>query len=90
MADKSAIEWANATWNPVTGCTMISPGFDHCYAERFSERFQGVPGDRLAAELGAGVAEDAAKKAVVEPAAPERARASGRYAGLSHPLRRGS
>ncbi len=44
MADNSAIEWTDATWNPVTGCTKISRGCDHCYAERFSERFRGVPG----------------------------------------------
>lgn len=44
MADKTAIEWTNATWNPVTGCTKISPGCDNCYAERFSERFRDVPG----------------------------------------------
>ncbi|MBT6094845.1 MAG: phage Gp37/Gp68 family protein [Rhodospirillaceae bacterium] len=44
MAQKSAIEWTNMTWNPVTGCTKISAGCDHCYAERFSERFRGVPG----------------------------------------------
>jgi protein gp37 len=44
MADKSAIEWTDATWNPVTGCTKISTGCDHCYAFRFSERFRGVPG----------------------------------------------
>lgn len=44
MADGSAIEWTDATWNPVTGCTKISPGCDNCYAERFSERFRGVPG----------------------------------------------
>ena len=43
MADGSAIEWTDATWNPVTGCTKISRGCDHCYAERFSERFRGVP-----------------------------------------------
>jgi protein gp37 len=43
MADKTAIEWTNATWNPVTGCTKVSPGCDNCYAERFSERFRGVP-----------------------------------------------
>lgn len=42
MADKSSIEWTNATWNPVTGCTKISPGCENCYAERFSERFRGV------------------------------------------------
>src|SRR5687768_16002345 len=44
MADKSAIEWTDATWNPVTGCTKISRGCDNCYAERFSERFRGVEG----------------------------------------------
>jgi protein gp37 len=44
MADKSSIEWTDATWNPVTGCTKISAGCDHCYAERFSERFRGTPG----------------------------------------------
>ena len=44
MAETSTIEWTDATWNPVTGCTKISAGCDHCYAERFSERFRGVPG----------------------------------------------
>jgi protein gp37 len=44
MADKTTIEWTDATWNPVTGCTKISCGCDNCYAERFSERFRGVPG----------------------------------------------
>jgi len=44
MADNSAIEWTDATWNPVTGCTEVSPGCDHCYARTFSERFRGVPG----------------------------------------------
>jgi protein gp37 len=44
MADSTTIEWTDATWNPVTGCTKISPGCDHCYAERFSERFRGTPG----------------------------------------------
>lgn len=42
MAQHSTIEWTNATWNPVTGCTKISAGCDNCYAERFSERFRGV------------------------------------------------
>jgi protein gp37 len=41
MADKSSIEWTDATWNPVTGCTKVSPGCDHCYAERIVERFKG-------------------------------------------------
>ena len=43
MSDGSAIEWTDATWNPVRGCTKISPGCKHCYAETFSERFRGVP-----------------------------------------------
>jgi len=42
MADRSAIEWTDATWNPVTGCTKITAGCDNCYAARFSERFRGV------------------------------------------------
>ncbi len=44
MASTTAIEWTDVTWNPVTGCTKISAGCDHCYAERFSERFRGVAG----------------------------------------------
>lgn len=44
MAENSAIEWTDATWNPVTGCTRITAGCDNCYAARFSERFRGVPG----------------------------------------------
>ena len=44
MAENSAIEWTDTTWNPVTGCTKISAGCDNCYAARFSERFRGVPG----------------------------------------------
>lgn len=42
MSDSSAIEWTDATWNPVRGCTKISPGCKNCYAERFAERFRGV------------------------------------------------
>ena len=44
MSVQSAIEWTDATWNPVRGCTKVSPGCKHCYAERFAERFRGVPG----------------------------------------------
>ena len=44
MADNTSIEWTDATWNPVTGCTKISAGCDNCYAERFAERFRGVEG----------------------------------------------
>jgi protein gp37 len=43
MSDRSAIEWTEATWNPVTGCSKVSPGCAHCYAEAFAERFRGVP-----------------------------------------------
>ena len=44
MSSLSKIEWTDATWNPVRGCTKISPGCKHCYAEVFAERFRGVPG----------------------------------------------
>jgi protein gp37 len=44
MSDRSAIEWTDATWNPIRGCTKVSPGCAHCYAETFAERFRGVPG----------------------------------------------
>jgi protein gp37 len=44
VADKSAIEWTEATWNPVTGCDKVSPGCAHCYAETFAERWRGLPG----------------------------------------------
>jgi protein gp37 len=42
MATTTQIEWTDATWNPVTGCSKITRGCDFCYAERFSERFRGV------------------------------------------------
>jgi protein gp37 len=44
MSIESTIEWTDATWNPVRGCTKISPGCKHCYAETFAERFRGVKG----------------------------------------------
>jgi len=44
MSFHSDIEWTDATWNPVRGCTKISPGCKHCYAETFAERFRGVKG----------------------------------------------
>lgn len=44
MSASSSIEWTNATWNPVTGCTKVSQGCKHCYAQRFAERFRAVPG----------------------------------------------
>jgi protein gp37 len=42
MAHGSGIEWTESTWNPVTGCTKISPGCKHCYAERMAERLQAM------------------------------------------------
>ena len=44
MSDGTAIEWTDATWNPVTGCTKITRGCDNCYAERFAERWRGIAG----------------------------------------------
>jgi protein gp37 len=44
VSETSSIEWTDATWNPVTGCTKVSQGCKHCYAQRFAERFRGVPG----------------------------------------------
>ena len=44
MSEKSKIEWTDSTWNPVRGCTKISAGCKHCYAEAFAERFRGVKG----------------------------------------------
>jgi protein gp37 len=41
MSGASKIEWTDATWNPVTGCTKVSEGCDHCYAERITNRFGG-------------------------------------------------
>ncbi|HZL38300.1 MAG TPA: phage Gp37/Gp68 family protein [Tepidisphaeraceae bacterium] len=42
MATGTSIEWTEATWNPVTGCTMLSPGCAHCYAERMAKRLQAM------------------------------------------------
>jgi protein gp37 len=44
MSQHSDIEWTDATWNPVTGCTEVSPGCDNCYAKTFAERWRGVKG----------------------------------------------
>ncbi len=43
MAQASEIEWTDATWNPITGCTKVGAGCDNCYAERFAERWRGIP-----------------------------------------------
>jgi len=44
MSSTRNIEWTNATWNPVRGCTRIGPGCNHCYAQTFAERWRGIPG----------------------------------------------
>src|SRR5205814_4558024 len=44
MSLGTASEWTDATWNPVRGCTKVSPGCKNCYAAKFAERFRGVPG----------------------------------------------
>src|SRR5438874_108737 len=46
MGDNSAIEWTDATWNPVTGCTKVSPGCKNCYAERLALRLQAMGNPR--------------------------------------------
>ncbi|MGE5481307.1 MAG: DUF5131 family protein [Bacteroidota bacterium] len=46
MGQKSSIEWTQATWNPVTGCTKVSPGCKHCYAERLAKRLQAMGNPR--------------------------------------------
>ncbi|MGA2623961.1 MAG: phage Gp37/Gp68 family protein [Bacteroidota bacterium] len=46
MAQRSSIEWTEATWNPVTGCTKISPGCRHCYAERLAGRLKAMGSSR--------------------------------------------
>jgi protein gp37 len=43
MGQTTAIEWSEMTWNPATGCSKVSPGCAHCYAETFAERWRGVP-----------------------------------------------
>src|SRR3954463_5624447 len=44
LVQQSAIEWTEATWNPVTGCHQVSPGCAHCYAKTFAELWRGVAG----------------------------------------------
>ncbi|MGQ0569465.1 MAG: DUF5131 family protein [Armatimonadota bacterium] len=49
MSDNSRIEWTDATWNPVTGCSKVSPGCKHCYAERLAVRLQAMGNPRYRA-----------------------------------------
>jgi protein gp37 len=51
MANGSSIEWTEATWNPVTGCTKVSLGCKHCYAERMAKRLHAMGSSRYANEF---------------------------------------
>lgn len=51
MGLKTKIDWCDATWNPITGCTPCSPGCDHCYAKRMAERFPQTHGYRLGGDI---------------------------------------
>src|SRR5687767_10469775 len=59
MATGSAIEWTQATWNPLTGCTKVSPGCKHCYAERMSRRLQAMGAAKYADGFRLALHEDA-------------------------------
>jgi protein gp37 len=59
MAERSDIEWTDSTWNPTTGCTKISPGCRHCYAERLSRRLEGMRHPSYAAGFRLALHEDA-------------------------------
>jgi protein gp37 len=51
MAQKSSIEWTNSTWNPLTGCTQLSPGCAHCYAKTLAKRLKAMGNARYANEF---------------------------------------
>lgn len=59
MGDSTAIEWTEATWNPVTGCTKVSTGCMHCYAERLSERLRAMGQPRYAKGFRVAIHDDA-------------------------------
>ncbi len=58
MAQTTSIEWTEATWNPVTGCTKVSPGCKHCYAERMAKRLQAMGQSRYARGFRVTLQED--------------------------------
>ncbi len=58
MSEKSGIEWTDATWNPVTGCSKISPGCKHCYAERLAMRLHAMGSPRYRNQFDLTLHED--------------------------------
>lgn len=58
MGDCSSIEWTEATWNPVTGCSKVSPGCKHCYAERMARRLQAMGMERYSDGFAVRLHED--------------------------------
>ncbi|HSL82636.1 MAG TPA: phage Gp37/Gp68 family protein [Thermoanaerobaculia bacterium] len=62
MALKTSIEWTEATWNPVTGCTKVSPGCKHCYAERMAKRLRAMGQPRYAEGFRVTLQEDLAEQ----------------------------
>ena len=58
MADNSKIEWTDATWNPITGCTPVSEGCEHCYAARMAKRLAGRCGYQKVKPFGVTVHQD--------------------------------
>ena len=65
MGDKSKIEWTQATWNPVSGCSKVSPGCANCYAEALTKRYAGRPG--WPAEFKPWTPENAPENVVLHP-----------------------
>src|SRR5690348_5594283 len=61
MADHSSIEWTEATWNPITGCTKVSAGCKNCYAERMSQRLQAMGKEHYRDGFRLALHEDALK-----------------------------
>jgi protein gp37 len=62
VPQSSAIEWTEATWNPVTGCSEVSPGCAHCYAKTFAERWRGIPSIRTSKDSTSGYGQNALRR----------------------------
>jgi protein gp37 len=62
MTTRSSIEWTESTWNPITGCTKVSPGCKHCYAERMAKRLQAMGMEKYANGFSLTLHEDELEK----------------------------